>query len=146
MPQTPQDALKSAKFILHEDTYSLIRLHPRAITVAAGVIAEIGEPICALIVDPYEVTLVIPQEAAEDFSARLHQHEKSQDTYRVIMVDAQLAPDLVGFMAVMSTALANANIPVFPYAAYTRDHIMVPATQAEAALATLKALQANLNA
>ena len=140
MPQTIQEALAAATFVTDNELYRFIKLPARAITAAAGIIAEISEPFCALIVDRDEVTLMIPDEAATDFADRLHGHELGE-TYRLITVDAKLEPDLLGFMAVMSRALADANVGVFPYAAYTRDHILVPAAQLETALKTLNQLK-----
>lgn len=141
MPQTVQDALAAATFVTDNERYRLLKLHPRAITAAAGVVAEIGQPFCALIVDRDEVTLMIPDEALTDFAERLHGHEPGA-VYRLITVDAELQPDLIGFMAVLSRALADANVGVFPYAAYTRDHIMVPEAQLDTALAALNQLKA----
>jgi hypothetical protein len=145
MPQTVKEALVAAKFITDNERYRLVRLHPRAITTAAGVVAEIGQPFCALIVDRDEVTLMIPDDAVADFAERLRDH-KLGETYRLITVDAELAPDLIGFMAVLSQALADARVGVFPYAAYTRDHIMVPELQLTLALETLEQLQTKYGA
>ena len=140
MPQTPSDALQQATFYTDDQPYRLVQLPAKAITAAAGVIAEIGEAFCALIVDKDEVTLMIPQDALDDFGDRLPGHE-SGETYRLITIDAILSPDLLGFMATVSTALAEAGIGVFPYAAYSRDHIFVPQGQQQTALTTLQALQ-----
>lgn len=140
MPQTVTDALKDAEFVVDDDTYRLLKLHPRAISAAAGVVAEISEPFCVLIVDKHEVSLVIPEEAVEDFDHRLHDHELGEQ-YKLITVDAVLEPDLIGLMAHLSTALSDANVGVFPYAAYSRDHILVPASQVERALDALNALK-----
>jgi hypothetical protein len=143
MPQTAAEALKQAQFLVDDDVYRLVKLHPRAITPAAGIIAEIGEPFCALLVDKDEVTLVIPEEAVNDFAHRMGEHEVGA-AYRLLTIDAVLEPDLIGFMGQVSTALGAANVGVFPYSAYSRDHILIPADQIERALDTLKALQASL--
>lgn len=141
MPQTVSDVLKTAQFAADDDVYRLLKLPPQAVTAAAGVIAEIGEPFCALLVDKNEVTLVIPDEAVEHFGKRLPGHTLG-GTYKLITVEAELEPDLIGFMSAVSTALAGANVGVFPYAAFTTDHILVPEAQLEAALEALKSLQA----
>ena len=140
MPQTIQDVLQTATFITTDDTLRLIKLPVNAVSAAAGVIAEIGEGFTVLIVDQFEVTLVLPDAAVEHFARRLPGHELGE-AYRLITVDAQLSPDLIGFIAHLSTALADANVGVFPYAAYPRDHIMVPAAQIERALETLNRLK-----
>lgn len=142
MPQTIKDALKNATFTTDGDTYRLIKLPQKAITVAAGIIAEIGEPFCVLIADKSEVTLLIPDEAVTDFAHRMIGYEQGE-TYKLITVEATLEPDLIGFMAVISKTLADANVGVFPYAAYTTDHIAVPEAQINSALDALEQLKAS---
>lgn len=144
MSQSVENALGTANFILDDQTYRLIHLPASAITAAAGIIAEIGEPFCALIADQFEVSLLIPDEAVDDFANRMPEYKQGA-TYRLITIDAILEPDLIGFMATISTALANAKVGVFPYAAYARDHILVPSHQADTALTVLKSLQDSMS-
>jgi hypothetical protein len=141
MPQTVEQALAAAAFYSDNIDYSLIKLPARGITAAAGVVAEIGEPFTALIADKDEVTLLIPAEGVEEFAHRLHNCEVSAITYRLITLDVELDPQLAGFIARISAALAAAGISILPYAAYTRDHLFVPADQFDNALAALKQLQ-----
>lgn len=142
MPQTLSDALQQTTFITDDDTYRLLKLPATAISAAAGIIAQIGDPFCALVVDAHEVTLLIPDEAVADFEARLRDHELGE-RYKLITADADLSPDLIGYMSAISNALAAANVGVFPYAAYTRDHILVPADQLPRALDALNELKSN---
>lgn len=138
---TPADYLKQATFYTDDEHYALVKLPASAITAAAGVIAEVGAPFLALVVDKDEVTLVLPPEAVEDFAGRLQGHTVSEVTCRLLTIDVVLPPDLVGFMAAVSTALANAGVTVFPFAAYSRDHILVPQDQFDVALKALQELQ-----
>lgn len=141
MPQTVRDILKTTQFYSDEQDYSFVKMPPQAIIVGAGIIAEIGEPFCALIVDKDEVSLLIPNEALEDFSQRLKDSFSSQQTYRLITIDTTLEADLVGLMAEISRTLAEANIPIFPFAAYSRDHFLVPSSNFDKAMQALKQLQ-----
>jgi hypothetical protein len=143
MPQTVEQALQAAQLYTDEIEYRLVHLPPRAIMVAAGVIAEIGEPFAALLVDKDEVTLVIPADAVEVYERRLREHRLSDTTYRLITFDLELEPTLTGFMARIAAALAAAQIPILPFAAFSRDHLLVPTAQFEAAWAALKTLQNN---
>lgn len=136
-----QEAISKATFYTDSVEYSLLKLHPRAITLAAGIIAEVGDPFCALLVDKDETTLLIPSHLVAEFT-RLRDYETSTLNYRLITIDIELPPDLIGFMAVISKALAEAHISILPFAAFSRDHIMVPAEQLTTAIDTLKALQA----
>lgn len=136
-------ALKAAALYTDDQPYELIQLPPRAITAAASVLAEVGEAFAALIADKDEVTLVLPAGAAADFTRRLPGLVISSTTYRLITFDAVLEPTLTGFMALISRALADAGIPILPLAAYSRDHILVPADHLEAALTALRTLQSS---
>lgn len=143
MTQTIEQALTAANFFTDNQDYAFVQLPARAITAAAGVIAEIGEPFCAILVDKDEVTLMIPADALDDFGRRLPGHVTTDIRYRLITVDVALEPTLIGFMAHISRALADVGIPIFPYAAYTRDHIFVPANLVNKAIETLQKLKSN---
>jgi hypothetical protein len=141
MSQTVDQALAAATFYSDGVDYHLIKLPASGITTAAGIVAEIGEPFAALIADKDEVTLLIPAEGVEEFAARLHNHAVSAITYRLITLDVELEPQLTGLIARISAALAAAGISILPYAAYTRDHLLVPADRFDDALTALRQLQ-----
>jgi hypothetical protein len=143
MPQTVKQALSEATFYSDGQPYTFARLPPAAIMAAAGVVAEIGEPFCALLVDKDEVTLMIPAEAWDDFSRRLPGHTLASQHYRLITIDVPLDPNLVGFMAYISQALADAGISILPFAAYTRDHLFVAEEHFNGAIAALEKLKVN---
>ena len=141
MTQTVEQALAAAKLFSDNQDYLYIQLPAQAIMAAAGVIAQIGEPFCALIVDKDEVSLVIPADALEDFKERLSDHQTSPKPYRLITFDIELDSSLVGFMAAISRVQADAGIPIMAFAAYSRDHLLVPAEQFSVAMAALSKLQ-----
>jgi hypothetical protein len=141
MPQTIEQALSQATFYSDHQDYVLLQLPARAIMAAAGIIAEIGEPFSVLIADKDEVSLLISTEALEAFADRLPDQQSNHNLYRLITIDVALDPNLTGFMAHLSTALAEVGVPVFPYAAFTRDHIVVPAEHFERALTALEKLK-----
>ena len=122
--------------------YRLLRLPPNGITLAAGVVAEARQPFCALVVDRHEVSLLLTDAAVQEFSRRLRDAQVSEIKYRLITLDVVLDPQLVGFMARISRALAQAGISVLPFAAFSRDHIAVAVHDFDKALAILKATQA----
>ncbi len=141
MSQTVDEAIKHTAFYSDDNNYVIVKLHAKAITLAAGIVAEIGDPFSALIIDKDEVSIMMIDQAVEAFQQRLPEHEVSNIAYRLITFEVALALDLVGFMAKVSKALADANISIMTYAAYTRDHILVPSDQHQRALHTLKTLQ-----
>ena len=144
MNEAVRKALRDAHLYSDGVDYSIIRLPPRAITAAAGIVAEISEAFCTLIVDKDEVSLIIPVEAVEDFAKRLKDHETSPTPYRLITFDLPLDFSLIGFMAAVSQALAEAEVSILPIAAFSRDHILVPANQFDIAFQALKKLQSTL--
>jgi uncharacterized protein len=142
MMATTAEILANATFYTDSEPYLVLKLPPAAITVGASIIAEISDPFCALVVDKDEVTLVVPHEALEEFAKRLRGHEVLGERYRLITIDAVLPPDLIGFMAKISAALAEAEVPIFPYASYSRDHLLVPEGAFERAMSALQKLKA----
>jgi len=139
---TIEQVLKEAKLYTDGKHYTLLRLHPGAITVGASVIAELAEPFTALIVDKDEVTLLIPADALETFESRLRDYRVAEAQYRLITFDVALDLSLVGFMAHISQALTEVGVAIMCYAAYTRDHLLVPADQFDKAWSTLEKLRA----
>jgi len=133
--------LAGATLYSDRQDYQIVHLPASSIMVAAGIVAEIGEPFCALIVDKDEVSLVIPADALTDFAQRLPNHKTANKLYRLITFDIPLDLTLVGFMARVSQALAEANVSILPFAAFTRDHILVPADQFDIAIAALETLK-----
>jgi len=141
MPQTVEQALSQAHFYSDGVEYAFIQLPSPAITAAAGVLAEIGQPFAALVVDKDEVSLVIAKDHFDDFARRMPGHAQNAVLYRLITIDVVLEPDLVGFMAHVSAALAKAGITLMPFAAFSRDHLLVPSEKFDAAMQVLETLR-----
>lgn len=137
---TAHDAFRSAKLYTDNILYCLVHLPPAAITAAAGVLAEIGAPFSALIADKDEVSLLIPQDDWEEFAHRLPDH-KVKANYRLITFDLVLDFDLVGFLAIVSKILAEANVSLLALSAFERDHVLVQAGQFDTAWAALRRAQ-----
>jgi hypothetical protein len=141
MSLSTRDALKQIVLVTDDQRYVMVKLPAPAITLGAGVVAEVGSAFSAIIVDKDEVTLIVPDEAIEEFEKRLKGvAEVSDSGYRLITFDIILPPDLVGFMAAVSTACARAEVSIIPLGAYSRDHILVNETQFDTAMDALKTL------
>lgn len=137
---TTREALQQTRLISDGERYRLVRLPGNAITLAAGVLAEVGSPFTALIVDKDEVTLIIPDEAVEEFAGRLKAATIEEVAYRLITFDVVLPSDLVGFMAAISAAAARAGVSIIPLGAYSRDHILVRESQFDTAMDALQSM------
>lgn len=136
-----KEVLQTAPFFCDEQDYVLVHLPQGAVTAAAAVLAEIREPFSALIIDKDEVTLVLQRADLDDYARRLPGHRVSRDVYRLITIDLPLDPALIGLFAAISQQLAAARIPIMALSAFSRDHILVPAAQIDAALKALDALR-----
>ncbi len=141
MSQSVQEVLRAASLYSDGRNYRILKLPPNAITLAAGLVAEIGLPYCALIVDKDEVTLMLPDEAQAAYGARLRGAIASERAYRLITLDAELEPELVGLMARLASALAGAGIPLLSFAAFSRDHVFVSSADFDEAMRQLQRLQ-----
>lgn len=144
MHQSVDNALAAAGLYTDGERYALIRLPSRAIIAAAGIVAEMSTPFVALLLDKDAITLLVLEDALSDFETRLQEAEIATTRYRLLTLDVELEPELVGFMARISTALAEASISILTYAAFNRDHIFVPEADFDRAHATLKRLQQDL--
>jgi len=136
------EALQQARLYTDGVDYLLVHLPANAITRAAGILAEIGDPFGAMIVDKDEVTLVIPAEMQPVFATRLTDAEFSTP-YRLLTFDLVLPSDLIGFMALVAKILAIVEISIIPLGAYARDHILIPSPLFDKALEALRSAQVN---
>ena len=141
MNPTAHKALAEAALYSDGVEYKLVKLAPNAITLAAGIVAEAGCPFASMIADKDEVSLILPADACQAFERRLRLAEISDMSYRLLTFDVILEPNLVGFLALISQSLADANVPVLAFAAYSRDHIFVPASRFGDAYAAIESLR-----
>ncbi len=139
--QTVAEALQQAKLYSDDYLYCFIKLPANAVIAAASVVAEANNPFTALLVDKDEVTLMLEEEDYGEYQRRLRDAQVSEIRYRLITFDVELAPTMIGFMAAVSSALAEAGISLMPFAAYSRDHIFVHTDDYEKAIATLNGLK-----
>lgn len=134
------ELLRACNLETDEVVYTLIQLPAVAIWAAAGILADWGEPFSVLIADKDEVSLVLPLEAWEDYQSRLPGANQYGE-FRLITFGIVLAFDVVGFMALVSTILAEAQVSIIPLGAFSRDHILVPSALFQTAWDALKAAQ-----
>lgn len=132
-----REALQRTTLYTDGDLYVFGQMPAGAVTDATNVIAELPDPFTALLIDKDEITLVLPLHAWETLAARVPGAVRGREDYRLITFDSVLPPTLFGYMARISAALAAAGVPIFPFAAYSRDHMLVPASQFDQAWATL---------
>lgn len=140
MTLSAAQALQNAQLFTDERTYRMLKLPTYSGGRAFAVLSAQADPFCAVLVDKDETSIFLSETVYTALRESLPAHELS-DAYRLITFDLELEPTLTGFMALISRALADAGVPILPLAAYSRDHLLVPAAQIETALTCLRALQ-----
>ncbi len=143
MTPTVDDHLRGARWILDPGRYIAARLSPEAATAAAAIIAEHNQPFQAIVVDSDEITLITSSELFELATHRFSRIERGGVVYRLITLDVVFSLEVVGVLARITPALADAGIPILAISAFSRDHLLVPEAQAESALRVLEALTAS---
>ena len=81
-------------------------------------VPELSDKVFSIIKDQNEVTVV----AKEGFTLKPIAME---GFFKRITFDVALPYDLIGFAAHVSTLLANKNIPILVYSAFSTDHLFV---------------------
>lgn len=77
-----------------------------------------------ILMDKYEVTLLLDE---TDFGTMRHvlRETKIAGGYRLLTFDLELDLNIVGFMAEVSRILADADVPIMAFSAYSRDHLLI---------------------
>jgi len=136
-----QQALRQGKLYTDHLRYCILHLPANAVTVAAAILAEVGEPFAALLVDKDEITLILSEDDFEEYQRRLLDHRRAEALYRLITFDFIFDLNVVGFLATLSTALAQAQIPIMAYSSFARDHLLIAESHFDQAMQVLQALQ-----
>jgi hypothetical protein len=140
MSTSAATVLKETSILVDNGAYVIVRLPAGAVTAAAGALAQTRDPFCALMVDGYEVTLILDEDAFAEVRSRLKGAEISP-RFRLITFTTPMGFEVVGFMALISRALADAGVPIMAVSAFTRDHVLVPEPHLEQAIAALERLR-----
>jgi hypothetical protein len=85
--------------------------------------------------DGREITVIIDQSKIDEKNVI-----EIQRDYKLITFDMVLEFSLVGFLAKISTALAEKKIPIFAVSAYSTDHILVHKDHLDKAIEKLQKL------
>lgn len=119
----PTEVLRSGAVRVSDETYAVCRTshsHPDAF---------------ATIQDERETTVVVEHDAVDSVDATDVEHGWKRLTFEM-----ELPFELVGFLAAVATALAEADVSVFVLSSYTTDHVLVREGQLPAAVTQLETL------
>jgi hypothetical protein len=129
------DALAALDPMLLDDGFSLLGYGRGSAPPSPE--ALLAEGFGARIDDPLETTFVLRTSLADAMPPA----DTRQDGLRVILLVAELPPDLTGFASTIAGALAERNVPIVLVGTASRDHLLVPDAAWPEALAVLRGLR-----
>jgi hypothetical protein len=97
----------------------------------------LAETFAVRIDDPLATTVILRRTLADG----LPPADTRQDGLRVILLVAELPPDLTGFFSTIAGALAERGVSIVPIGTATRDHLLVPEEHWPETLAVLRGLR-----
>jgi len=125
----------STKIHLHPDDFIIVSL-PLGEKEQALEAFKSLEPFSSVTVDRAEVSLIL---RTSDWAAMSHLFKSSEaeGPYRTITFDIVLDLNLIGFLSVVSSVLAEEGISIYALSTYLRDYILVKSTDAQDAVRIL---------
>ena len=133
------EIVRAMRWRARPERLALVGIDPREQPVALRLVAGLTGRLWQLTVEPEVVTLVLEESDWRAISPAFPR-ARVERPYRLISFEADLPPDLVGFLALLSGALAEAGVPLLALCGFTRDHLLVreaDLSRAEAAIAAL---------
>lgn len=126
MPLDPRlpALLRQMRLQVRPERFALVGMHPRERPVALRLLGLVQSPFLQLISEPQQLTLLLPERDWNELRPAFAQ-ASVQAPLRVISFGLDLPPDLVGFMATVSAALAQAGVPLLAVCAFSQDHLLV---------------------
>jgi len=102
----------------------------------------LGSPPAQIVRDAHETTLLLRGERVGEVLAR-HRGARVESDLVWIRFETPMAWELVGFLALVTGALARAGVPVGAVCGYSRDHLFVARRFLPATRKTLESLFSN---
>ncbi len=122
----------------HSDDYSIVFIEPRD-EEKARTLLRILRPYSSVTYTGEEVSVVLRSDDWEKLKANFPGY-KEEGPYRLITFDIVLDLSIVGFLSVVSTALAESGVSIYAISTYLKDHILVKKRDATKAIAVLNDL------
>ena len=116
--------LAGMRWHVRPERFVLVGVEPRMRRLAFQLLINVDESFVQCIAEPEVFTLVLPEPTWREVQAAFPR-ARVQQPFRVISFDLDLPPDLVGFLARVTDALAYANVSVLAICGYSRDYVMV---------------------
>jgi hypothetical protein len=131
--------LREMRWRVRPERLVLVGIDSRELLVALRLLGVLVGKFWQVTVEPELVTLVLEDADWRDLRPAFPRAQVARD-YRAISFEVELPPDLVGFMAVVSAALAGAGVPLLAICAFTRDHLLIRENDLPRAEAAIRSL------
>ena len=122
----------------HRDDYSIVYIDPGEDEKARTVLRNL-KPYSSITYTVDEVSVVLRSMDWESLKGNFREY-KVEGPYRLFTFDIILDLSIVGFLSVVSTALAESGVSVYAVSTYLKDHILVKKRDAARALSVLDGL------
>ena len=130
--------LKKTRLKVLPDTYAIVRLPLNQFSKLD--LRRFQKNFFSIIYEKKEITLILDQKnwnmIKKDFT-----NYKIQRNYRILTLDVNLEWDVVGYLASVSKALADKNIPLGVLSGYSTDHLSIRNKDVKNALNALRTLK-----
>ncbi len=127
--------LAQTKIKEHQDDYSIVFIDPAQRDEVWNALKNLKSFTSYTFTDD-EVSLVIRSTEWEKLK-KCFGGSKEEGPYRLITFDIVLDLSIVGFLSVVSTALAESGVSVYALSTYLTDHILVKKKDARKAIGVL---------
>jgi len=122
----------------HPDDYSIVFIDPRHEAKARVLLRDL-KPYSSVAYASEEVSVVLRSSDWAKLKTEFPGY-KEEGPYRLLTFDIVLDLSIVGFMSVVSTALAEAGVSIYAISTYLKDHILVKKVDSAKAVAVLNDL------
>jgi hypothetical protein len=134
------ELLAAVPLVLRRGPFVLAAWPPSRRRALLAALAEGDDEPALALVDDRELTLLL----REPLPPHLPAPERREEGFSLLTLDTPMAWDVVGVLARLSGALAEAGIPLGCFAAFSRDHLLLPAARLDDARPVLQALCAGI--
>lgn len=139
------EILRGLRWSVRPERYVLAGIDPRETVVALRLLAGIRSRLWQLFVAPDVITFILTESDWRGVSPAFPR-ARVERPYRAVTFENDLPPDLKGFMAVISDALATEGVPLLALSGFSRDHLLLREADLERALAALDRLVSSADA
>jgi hypothetical protein len=130
--------LSKTVILEHKDDYSIVSIDPEQTEKARLLLRDL-QPYFSVTFAVDEISVVLRSSDWMMLKKNFHGY-KEEEPYRWITFDIILDLSIVGFLSVVSTALAESGVSIYALSTYLKDHILVKKQDAVVAIQVLKKL------